>query len=92
MKGRSFYPKFGRVLPFYKNVQPIIRVELNARRFQIEFVKFDGFDRLRYIENILLVFDESCEEIYNDKEFIKLATAGRHKGLDVIYSNKVNGH
>ena len=36
-------------------------------------------------ENILLVFDGSCEEIYNDKEFVKLATAGRNKGLNVIY-------
>ena len=31
------------------------------------------------------MFDESCEKIFNDKEFVKLATAGRHKGLDVIY-------
>ena len=54
--------------------------ELNARRIHIEFVKVHGFDRLRNIENILLVFDDSCEEIYNDKEFVKLATAGRHRG------------
>ena len=33
----------------------------------------------------LLVFDDSCEEKYNDIDFVKLATAGRHKGLDVIY-------
>ena len=70
---------------FYKDTQPILRDELNARRNQKEFVKFDGFDRLRNIENFLLVFDESCEEIYNDKEFVKLATTGRHKGLNVNY-------
>ena len=70
---------------FYKDTQPILRDELNARRNQKEFVKFNGFDRLRNIENFLLVFDESCEEIYNDKEFVKLATAGRHKGLNVNY-------
>ena len=63
----------------------------------MEFVQFEGFDRLRNIENILLVFDESCEEIYNDKEFVKLATTGRDKGLmlfmtNIIYSNKVDGH
>ena len=29
--------------------------------------------------------DDSCEEIYNDKEFFKLATAGRHKNINVIY-------
>ena len=40
---------------------------------------------MRNIENFLLVFDESCEEIYNDKEFVKLATAGRLKGSNVNY-------
>ena len=59
--------------------------DLKAHRIHIEFVKFDGFDRLRYIENLLLVFDDSCEEIYNDKEFVRLATAGRHRGLNVFY-------
>ena len=70
---------------FYKDIQLIFRDELNAGRIQIEFLKFAGFDRLRNIENILLVFDDSCEEIYNDKDLVKLATAGRHKSLDVIY-------
>ena len=85
LKGRIFYPKFGRILLFYKDIQPILRDELNAGRIQIEFVKFDGFHCLRNIENILLVFDDSCEKIYIDKEFVKLATTGRHIGLDVIY-------
>ena len=85
LTGRSFYPKFERGLFFYKDIQPVVMDELNARRIHIEFVKFDGFDRLRNIENILLVFDDSCEQIYNDKQFVKLATAGRHRGLDVIY-------
>ena len=81
---RTFRIRKNRI-NFYKDIQPILRDELHAGRIQIEFVKFDEFDRLRNIENILLVFDDSCEEIYNDKEFVKLATAGRHKGLDVIY-------
>ena len=80
-----FYPKYGRVLFFYKNIQPIVQVNINAPSIQLEFVKFDGFDRLRNIENIPLVLENSCEKIYNDKELVKLATAGRHKGLDVIY-------
>ena len=29
--------------------------------------------------------DNSCEEIYNDKEFFKLATAGRNKKFIVLY-------
>ena len=63
LKGRTFYPKVGKVYIFYKHIQPIVKDDLNARRIQIEFVKFDGFDRLRNTKNILLVFDDSCEEI-----------------------------
>ena len=37
------------------------------------------------MENCLLVFDDSCEEIFNDRGFSKLATAGRHKKISVIY-------
>ena len=37
--------------------------ELNFRRIHIQFVKFDGFDPLRNSENIMLVFDDSFEEI-----------------------------
>ena len=40
---------------------------------------------MRKLENVLLVFDDSCEDIYNDKEFVRLATAGRHREIDVIY-------
>ena len=32
-----------------------------------------------------LVFDDTCEEIFNEKDFVKLATAGRHKNVYVIY-------
>ena len=33
----------------------------------------------------LLIFDSSCEEITNSKHFVKIATAGRHRGLNTIY-------
>ena len=36
--------------------------ELNARRNHIELVKFDKFDRLRNIENILLVFETPAKK------------------------------
>ena len=31
------------------------------------------------------IFDDSCEENFNDKEFVKLATSGRHRNHHVIY-------
>ena len=33
----------------------------------------------------LLIFDDSCEEVCSSKEFVKIATAGRHRGLSTIY-------
>ena len=49
------------------------------------FKKYANLEFLNNIENCLLIIDDSCEEIYNDKEFVKLATAGRHKKINVIY-------
>ena len=31
-----------------------------------------------------MIFDDSCEEIFNDKDFVKIATSGRHQKLHVI--------
>ena len=32
----------------------------------------------------MIVFDDTCEEIFNEKNCVKLATAGRHKNVYVI--------
>ena len=85
LKGKTFHPKFQRAIYFYKEIQPIYSEKSITHSIDLTFIKFNGFDSLRNLENILLVFDDSCEEIYNDKDFVKLATAGRHRGLDVIY-------
>ena len=33
----------------------------------------------------LLIFDDSCEEISHSKQFVKIVSAGRHRGLNTIY-------
>ena len=48
-------------------------------------MKLNGLESVRNLENAILVFDDSCEEINYDKEFVRLATAVRHRGIDVIY-------
>ena len=80
---KNFYPKL--FLSFYKDILPIIYEKLNASRIQKELAKFDGFDRFKKIENILSMFDDSCEKIYKIKKIVTLATAGRYKGLDFIH-------
>ena len=85
MKRKTFYNKFQRAIYFYKEIQPIYSEKSNTHSIDLTFIKFKCFDSLRNVENNLLAFDDSCEEIYNDKDFVKLATAGRHRGLNVIY-------
>ena len=33
----------------------------------------------------MIVFDDTCEDIFQEKDFVELATAGRHKNVHVIY-------
>ena len=42
-------------------------------------------DITKKLSDCLLVYDDSCEEIFNNKEFVKIATSGRHRKLHVIY-------
>ena len=46
------------------------------KRLNIEIKQFSVFGLVSEIETCLLVFDDSFEEIFNDKEFSKLATGG----------------
>ena len=51
----------------------------------VTFQKYTNLEFFNSHANCLLIIDDSCEEIYNDKEFVNLATAGRHKNINVIY-------
>ena len=33
----------------------------------------------------MIVFDDTFEEFFNEKEFVRIATAGRHKNAYVFY-------
>ena len=81
VQGKSFYPKYLKVFYFYREFQPSFK---NTAK-NIDFIRFTNFDVTKSLENCLLIFDDSCEEIFNDREFLKLVTSGRHRGLHVIY-------
>ena len=57
----------------------------------IEFIEAVDFEFIQNLPNngtkYLLIFDDSCEEVSSSKDFVKIATAGRHKGLSTIYIN-----
>ena len=55
----------------------------------LEFMQGVNFEFIDSLKNngtkYLLIFDESCEEICHSKDFVDIATAGRHRGLSTIY-------
>ena len=79
----TFYPRIDRVFYFYREDQPIFAKM--TTKLNIQFIKFSSFDVTKELEDCLLIFDDSCEEIFSDKEFVKIATSGRHRKLHVIY-------
>ena len=55
----------------------------------LEFVQGVHFEFINSLKNngtkYLLIFDDSCAEICNSKEFVDIATAGRHRGFSTMY-------
>ena len=55
----------------------------------LKFIQGVDFELIENLPNngtkYLLIFDDSCEEISNSKQFVKFASAGRHRGLNIIY-------
>ena len=74
---KTFRPSFNKTFCFYEESQPLFN-EM-AKKLNIESVACLNFSMIKKLEDCLLVFDDSCEKIYQEKEFVKLAVAGRHK-------------
>ena len=52
---------------------------------QIEFIKYSGLDTTKKFSECLLVYEDSCDKILKDKEFVKIAMSGRHRKLHMTY-------
>ena len=59
------------------------------QRKNLKFIHGVDFDLIENFlnngTNYLLIFDNSCEEISKSKQFVKIATDGRQRGLNTIY-------
>ena len=78
----TFYPKkhfIEKTFLFYKENQPLF--QNMSERLNIEFIACLDFKMIKNLENCLLVFDDSCEETYQEQAFAKLEVAGRHRKL-----------
>ena len=86
LKIGTFQPKFDKIFYFYQHYQPLYG---QMQRKNLKFIQGVDFELIENLPNngtkYLLIFDDSCEEISNSKHFVKVATAGRHRGLNTIY-------
>ena len=77
LQSRSLYPAFLKNYYFNKEFQDTF-TDIPQKIPHIEFIKYSGLDIMKKLSDCLLVYDDSCEEIFNDKEL-------------TTYSNRVNG-
>ena len=88
LKVGTFQLKFDENYFFYQHPQPLYDVmqkEIDNLEFvqgvHVEFINSLKENGTKY----LLIFDDSCAEICNTKEFVDIATAGRHREFSTIY-------
>ena len=56
-----------------------------SKKLHIKFVPCIKFDIIGKLANRLSVFDDSCEELYQEKDFDKIAVAGGHGKIGCIF-------
>ena len=87
LKVQTFQPKFDKYCFSYQHPQPLYDV-LRKEVDNIEFVQGVHFEFNNSLKKkgtkYLLIFDDSCAEICNSKEFVDIATADRHRGFSTI--------
>ena len=44
-----------------------------------------SFEIVNNLREFIIVFDDTCKEFFYEKDFVKLASAGRHKSVHVIF-------
>ena len=86
LKIGTFQPAFDKIFYFYQHYQPLYS---QMQRKNFKFIQGVDFELIENLPNngtkYLLIFDDSCEELSNSKQFVKIATTGRHRGLNTIY-------
>ena len=82
LSGNTFNPKFNEIIFLYGEKEQIyIKIE---KTLGVAFKEYNNLEFLNSLANCVLIIDDSCKGVYNDKEFVKLATAGCHKNINVI--------
>ena len=66
-------------------MQPAFSEIFSSRKANVKFKKINGFEFLRNLVNVILIFDNSREDIYTNKKLARLATAVTKRVIFVKY-------
>ena len=88
LKG-TFYQSYNKIFYFYLHDQFKYRSFVSHNKFDIEFIKMSCFEIFNNLRDCMIVFDDTCEEILNEKDFVKLATADCHKMFMFFMSSTI---
>ena len=84
----TFEPKFDNISFFYQHSHSLY----DFKQKEIENLEFDKVVNFEFIDSLtnnvtecFLIFENSCGAICNSKAFDDIATAGRYRGLSIIY-------
>ena len=87
LKVGTFQHTIDKIYFFYQHPQPLYDV-MQKEIVNLEFVQGVHFEFINSLNNngtkYLLIFDDSCAEICNSKEFVDIASAGRHRGFSTV--------
>ena len=87
LKVGTFQPTFEKIYVFYQHPQPLYDL-MQKEIDNLEFVEGVHFEFINCLKNngtkYLLIFDDSCAENCNSKEFVDISSAGKHRGFSTI--------
>ena len=69
LKG-TFNPSYNKIFYFYLHDQPKYRSFVSHNKFDIEFIKLFSFEIVNNLRDCMIVFDDTCKEIFNNKNFL----------------------
>ena len=69
LKG-TLYQSYNKIFYFYLHDQPKYRSFVSHNKFDVEFISFYSFEIVNNIRGCMIIFDNTCEEIFNEKDLL----------------------
>ena len=91
----TFYPSHNRIFYFYLHNQPKYCSFVSHNKLDFELLKLSCFEIVNNLWDCMIVFDETCEKIFNEKFFVNYLQQADIKNFmlymsSIIYFSKKN--